>query len=83
MASLRLVSFKAHGRVSYGAVIGEGVVDLGKKLTQYPTLLDVFRAEAIGEARAAAAGAADYALNDVTMLPPITTPEKIICVGIN
>jgi 2-keto-4-pentenoate hydratase/2-oxohepta-3-ene-1,7-dioic acid hydratase in catechol pathway len=69
--------------VSYGAVIGEGVVDLGKKLTQYPTLLDVFRAEAIGEARAAAAGAADYALNDVTMLPPITTPEKIICVGIN
>ena len=83
MASLRLASFKAGGRVSYGAVIGEGIVDLGKKLTKYPTLLDVFRAQAVGEARAAAAGAADYPLKDVTMLPPIPAPEKIICVGIN
>ncbi|HET7154039.1 MAG TPA: fumarylacetoacetate hydrolase family protein [Hyphomicrobiaceae bacterium] len=83
MASLRLASFKVGSRESYGAVTGEGIVDLGKKLTKYPTLLDVFRAQAIGEARAAATGAADYALKDVAMLPPITAPEKIICVGIN
>ena len=37
----------------------------------------------MGEARAAAAGAADHQLKDVTMLPPIPAPEKIICVGIN
>jgi 2-keto-4-pentenoate hydratase/2-oxohepta-3-ene-1,7-dioic acid hydratase in catechol pathway len=81
--ALRLASFKAGGRTSWGAVTDGGIVDLGRKLTQYPTLLDVFRAGAIGEARAAASGAADHQQKDVTMLPPILAPEKCICVGIN
>ena len=81
--ALRLASFKVGGKPSYGAVNDQGIVDLGKRLTKYPTLLDVFRARAVGEARAAAAGAADYQLKDVQMLPPIPAPEKIICVGIN
>jgi 2-keto-4-pentenoate hydratase/2-oxohepta-3-ene-1,7-dioic acid hydratase in catechol pathway len=80
---MRLVSFKVNGRSSYGAVTDGGIVDLAKKLPKYPTLLDVFRAGALKEARAAASGAADYQLKDVTLLPPIPQPEKIICVGIN
>jgi 2-keto-4-pentenoate hydratase/2-oxohepta-3-ene-1,7-dioic acid hydratase in catechol pathway len=81
---MRLASFKANGRVSYGAVIdGTGIVDLGRKLTKYPTLLDVFRAGALGEARAAANGPADFQIKDVELLPPILSPEKNICVGIN
>jgi 2-keto-4-pentenoate hydratase/2-oxohepta-3-ene-1,7-dioic acid hydratase in catechol pathway len=83
MATLRLASFKAGGRTSWGAVTDSGIVDLGKKLSKYPTLLDVFRAGAIGEARAAASGAADHQVKDVQMLPPILAPEKCICVGIN
>jgi 2-keto-4-pentenoate hydratase/2-oxohepta-3-ene-1,7-dioic acid hydratase in catechol pathway len=79
---MRLVSFRVNGRSSYGAVTDNGIVDLGKKL-KYPTLLDVFRAGAVAEARAAASGAADYQIKDVELLPPITAPEKIICVGIN
>ena len=83
MASLRLATFKANGRVSYGAVTDTGIVDLGRKLTKCPTLLDVFRAGATGEARAAASGPADHQLTDVELLPPVLAPEKIICVGIN
>jgi 2-keto-4-pentenoate hydratase/2-oxohepta-3-ene-1,7-dioic acid hydratase in catechol pathway len=83
MAALRLATFKAGSRMSYGAVTDAGIIDLGKKLAKYPALLDVFRAGAVGEARAAATGAPDYQLKDVTMLPPIPQPEKIICVGIN
>ena len=83
MASLRLATFKVNGRVSYGAVTDTGIVDLGRKLAKYPTLLDVFRAGAIGEARAAATGPADHQLKGVELLPPILAPEKIICVGIN
>src|SRR5438094_67955 len=79
---LRLTSFKANGRTSYGAVTGDGIIDLGRKL-KYPTLLDVFRAGAIAEARAAANGRADHALKDVTFLRPLLSPEKIMCVGIN
>jgi 2-keto-4-pentenoate hydratase/2-oxohepta-3-ene-1,7-dioic acid hydratase in catechol pathway len=80
---MKLASFKANGRVSYGAVVGTGIVDLGRKLTKYPTLLDLVRAQAIGEARTAASGLADFQVKDVGMLPPILAPEKNICVGIN
>ena len=80
---MRLVSFKTNGRVSYGAVTGDrGIVDLGRKL-RYGNLLDLLRAGALGEARAAAAGPADFAMNDVEMLPPVIAPDKNICVGIN
>jgi acylpyruvate hydrolase len=81
---MRLASFKINGRNSYGAVIGDtGIIDLGRKLSKYGTLLDLMRASAIGEARAAAHGAADYQVKDVEMLPPILAPDKSICVGIN
>jgi 2-keto-4-pentenoate hydratase/2-oxohepta-3-ene-1,7-dioic acid hydratase in catechol pathway len=79
---MRLATFRVNGRTSYGAVTGNGIVDLGRKL-KYPSLLDLIRAGAIGEARAAATGPADHALKDVTLLPPVAGAEKIICVGIN
>jgi 2-keto-4-pentenoate hydratase/2-oxohepta-3-ene-1,7-dioic acid hydratase in catechol pathway len=80
---LRLATFKHNGRISYGAVTSNGIVDLGRKLAKYPSLLDLFRANAFEEARAAAAGVADCQIADVELLPPIPAPEKIICVGIN
>ena len=81
---MRLVSFKTNGRASYGAVTGSGgIVDLGRRLSRFPTLLDVLRAQAVPEARAAASGAADYQSQDVELLPPIPAPDKNICVGIN
>lgn len=82
MSPLRLASYRVDGRVSYGAVTDQGIVDLGRKL-KYPTLLDVLREKAVAEARGAATGKADYQVSGVEMLPPILSPEKIICVGIN
>ena len=83
MAALRLATFRANGRVSYGAVSDGGIVDLGKRLAKYQTLIDVLRAQAVGAARAAATGAPDHQLKNVELLPPLPAPEKIICVGIN
>src|SRR5215475_13333206 len=80
---MKLASFKVNCRASYGAVSGSGIIDLGRKLTKYPTLLDVLRAGALGEMRAAASGPADHQVKDLEMLPPIPTPDKNICVGIN
>lgn len=79
---MRLLTFKANGRTGYGAITGDGIVDLSRKL-KYPSLLDVFRAGAVGEARAAAQARPDLALKDAEFLPPLLGPEKIICVGIN
>ncbi|MEA2974511.1 MAG: hypothetical protein QOF19_31 [Alphaproteobacteria bacterium] len=82
--SLRLASFRTGGRTSYGAVTDKGIVDLGRRLSgKYPTLLDLIRGKALGEARAAAGSEPDHKMGDVEMLPPIVAPEKIICVGIN
>jgi 2-keto-4-pentenoate hydratase/2-oxohepta-3-ene-1,7-dioic acid hydratase in catechol pathway len=46
-------------------------------------LLDLFRANAFQEARAAARRPADFQIKNVELLPPLLGPEKIICVGIN
>jgi hypothetical protein len=36
---MKLISFAASGRTSYGAVLGDGVVDFGRRLgDRYPTL---------------------------------------------
>jgi 2-keto-4-pentenoate hydratase/2-oxohepta-3-ene-1,7-dioic acid hydratase in catechol pathway len=82
---MRLASYKVRGRESFGAVIGEGVVDLKTRLSPgYASVLDLLRADALSAARAAAWGVrADFALSEVVLLPPVTQPEKILCIGIN
>jgi hypothetical protein len=62
---LKLASFTANGRTSYGAVVDDGIVDLGKRL-KHASVLDVLRAGALDEASKAADAKPDIALNDVT-----------------
>ncbi|MFL4985813.1 MAG: fumarylacetoacetate hydrolase family protein [Xanthobacteraceae bacterium] len=80
---MRLATFSVNGRISYGAVTDAGVVDLGRRLTKCPALVDLIRADALGEAQRGATTQADHALADVEFLPPLPGAEKIICVGIN
>ena len=80
---MKLATFTAEGRTSYGAVIGDGIADIGKRL-KYASVLDVLRAGALDEVRKAAQGAKpDVVLNSVTLLPPVVGPEKILCIGVN
>jgi 2-keto-4-pentenoate hydratase/2-oxohepta-3-ene-1,7-dioic acid hydratase in catechol pathway len=80
---LKLATFTANGRTSYGAVVGDGIVDLGNRL-KHASVLDVLRAGALDEARKAAEGAKpDIVLDSVTLLPPVVAPEKILCIGVN
>jgi len=81
---MRLASYTLRGRPSFGAVVGDGIVDLRGRLARFSTLIDVFRAGALEEARAAAAGVRpDVPLAEVELLPPLLAPEKILCIGIN
>src|SRR5437588_5254658 len=82
---MKLVSFGASGRNSYGAVVGDGVFDLGRRLgDHYPTLRAAIAGDALGAAAVEVmSGAPDIALSQVTLLPPITDPDKIICAGRN
>ena len=81
---MRLASYKQRGRASFGAVVGDGIVDLRGRLSRFATLLEVFRAQALDQAKAAVEGVRpDVPLTEVELLPPLLAPEKILCIGIN
>lgn len=80
---MKLVSFAGPQGVSFGWVGTKGIVDLGRRfpgrwkgtkglLAENPPAFDVNGGSEV-----------DYALEDVTLLPPIPDPEKIVCVAIN
>ncbi len=82
---MKLVSFSAAGRNSWGAVVGDGIVDLGRRLgARHPTLRSAIAGDALAGAAADIADASpDVALSQVELLPPIPDPDKIICAGRN
>ncbi|HZP79238.1 MAG TPA: fumarylacetoacetate hydrolase family protein [Pseudolabrys sp.] len=82
---MKLASYKVRGRVSYGVVAGQGVVDLKPRLApRFPTLVDLIRDDGLAVARDASAGVrADFPLAEIEFFPPLLAPEKILCVGIN
>jgi 2-keto-4-pentenoate hydratase/2-oxohepta-3-ene-1,7-dioic acid hydratase in catechol pathway len=83
---MKLASYRVRGRDSFGAVVGEGVVDLKPRLSpRYQSVLDLLRNDGgVGAARNAVRGVrADFPLNEVEWLPPVLAPEKILCIGIN
>jgi 2-keto-4-pentenoate hydratase/2-oxohepta-3-ene-1,7-dioic acid hydratase in catechol pathway len=81
---MKLASYRLDGEDTFGAVVGDGVVTLGGTKGRWRTLRDALAADALGELKATAAGkAADHKLTQITFLPVIPNPEKILCVGIN
>ena len=81
---MRLASYALRGRPSFGAVVGEGIVDLRPRLHRFQNLSEVFRAKALEQAKAASDGVRpDVPLTEVELLPPLAAPEKVLCIGIN
>lgn len=82
---MKLVSYRHGGGESYGAVEGDGVIDLGRRLGgKYADLKAAIKAGAVDELRAALVGeSADVALSDIEYLMPVSDPGKIFCVGRN
>jgi len=85
MANPRIATYSASGKTAYGSVTDHGVVDLFARFgKQYPTLREVIAAGALTKlAEEAERSSPDTALDGIAWLPPIPTPEKIICIGVN
>ena len=81
---MKLASFQTDNRHSYGAVTTSGVIDIGQ-LPETPSTLHAALIELNTEQLAALveSRSPDYALDDITYAPPVTDPEKIICIGVN
>lgn len=80
---MRIVSFRRDGKVSYGLLDGDSVVDL-PALDQHlpPVLRDALPVLGGGYVPPASTRQA-ASLSEVTLLPVIPDPQKIICIGVN
>lgn len=82
---MKLMSFLRLGRPGFGAVVDHGIIDLTAMLPGQPRCLRT----AIAHGQLASAmdcvegRAPEFSTADVTFLPPITDPSKILCVGLN
>ncbi|WP_028136941.1 fumarylacetoacetate hydrolase family protein [Bradyrhizobium japonicum] len=81
---MKLLSFIADGRTSFGAVKDNAVVDLGARMTGCTTLRQLLETGGVAEAaKVVGSTAPDHPLERITFLPVIPDPGKIICVGLN
>ena len=76
---MKLLTFRRpDGIESWGILKNEGVIDLGSRTPGLKHALWAMTSLAEEAARHA-----DFRLEDVTLLPPIPNPDKILCVGLN
>jgi len=81
---MKLLSFMRNGTQSYGAKLGDGVIDLGLRFgARWPTLGTALKGQGLKAMENAAAAGADFGIDEVQLLPTITDPDKIICIGLN
>ncbi|SEB09802.1 fumarylacetoacetate hydrolase family protein [Variovorax sp. YR216] len=82
---MKLISYQYNGKDSYGAVVGDRVVDLGEIYgVRAPDLKAFIAADLVLDASAKVAAAkATLPLNEVKLQPVIPNPGKIFCIGLN
>ncbi|WP_339757319.1 fumarylacetoacetate hydrolase family protein [uncultured Hoeflea sp.] len=82
---MRISSYiTADGTTSYGVASDGKLHDVGPDLrARYASLRAVLAAGALDELKLASEGGSVLDLTDVTLLPPVQNPEKIICIGLN
>jgi len=82
---MRLLSYLLNGEPRYGTAVDGGVVELSRRIGRdFPDLKTLIARDGLDAARKAVAGAKpDHALHQLTLLPPVPTPEKLWCIGVN
>ena len=81
---MKLVTFTQSGKQSYGFVDNDTITDIGQMLASTHSDLKSLIGDDYAKLISSSADTAPrVALSDVQLLPPITNPDKIICVGLN
>jgi 2-keto-4-pentenoate hydratase/2-oxohepta-3-ene-1,7-dioic acid hydratase in catechol pathway len=77
---VKLLSYVAGGRASFGVLSNDGVIDLAKRMNA-PDLKSVLGR--LDEIKTFLSAQPDHKISDIKFLPPIPNPAKIFCVGLN
>src|SRR5271170_5534555 len=82
---MKLASYMAEGKASFGVVAGDGVIDVPPLIKErIASLREALAANALDDiARATAGRTPDRALSSLQFLPVVSDPQRIVCVGIN
>jgi 2-keto-4-pentenoate hydratase/2-oxohepta-3-ene-1,7-dioic acid hydratase in catechol pathway len=81
---MKFLTYRKDGIETFGAVVGDNVVDLGARHQELPDLRAAIRAGRLDELAVEAENVdATGSLAEIEFLPTIPNPEKIICIGVN
>jgi 2-keto-4-pentenoate hydratase/2-oxohepta-3-ene-1,7-dioic acid hydratase in catechol pathway len=81
---MRLASFKIGDSSTWGVIEGEDAFDVGTVLKdRYSDLKSIIAAGALAAVRDATREAKRYPTAEITWLPVIPNPDKILCIGLN
>jgi 2-keto-4-pentenoate hydratase/2-oxohepta-3-ene-1,7-dioic acid hydratase in catechol pathway len=81
---MKLASFQIGGKPTWGVIEGDDALDVGALLgDRFPDLKSVIAADALSVMRDAAGKAKRIPTADITWLPVIPNPDKILCIGLN
>ena len=80
---MRWITYKRDGRTTFGIVNAtDRVVDVGSNC-DHETLRDAITAQDLENLTKILDGSSGVSLDEIEFLPPITNPDKILCVGLN
>ena len=81
---MKLATVRTSRGAAYGIVTDKGFIDLGARVgSKHPDLKSLIAARAFGEAQKFMGDKPDHSLAELTWLPVIPNPGKILCVGLN
>ncbi|MBL4599536.1 MAG: fumarylacetoacetate hydrolase family protein [Rhizobiaceae bacterium] len=81
---MKFISFVRCGQPGFGLLQEQGIIDLtGKIAPHIMSLKNALVSDKLSDAKKFTNRHADFAMSDVTLLPVIPNPGKILCVGLN
>ena len=83
---MKLITYTHEGVSKWGAVVADGVIDLGQRFPDIGSVAGLLgaKAQVFAAAKTVAEQArADYPLAAVTLQLPVPAPKKIFCIGVN
>lgn len=80
---MKLLSFVRNGRASWGAVVGEGIVDLGERSDGHLPDLKSFIEAGMPQTVLSEIGAPEFGFDEVELAPVIPNPAKIVMAAVN
>jgi len=75
--------FSPTGHTCFGLLTNSGAIDAGRRLPELGSLRNAARLGRLGEIYDLVGTAPDYGVDEITFLPVVPNPEKILCIGVN